>query len=195
MAGLLLFFGLVILVRFGFGLRIIPTPKGGHTAKWLSPIGLLGGFVDATGGGGWGPVVTPSLMTVTSHEPRKVVGTTNAAEFAVAVSVSLGFITGAAHQDIPWIPVLGLVIGGVIVAPIAARLAGRLPHAPMGVMVGGLIILVNSITVVAALTDLPFGVDLALMIGWLVLVAQVAFKAWGREKAERAAVAEESASV
>ena len=195
MAGLLLFFGLVILVRFGFGLRIIPTPKGGHTAKWLSPIGLLGGFVDATGGGGWGPVVTPSLMTVTSHEPRKVVGTTNAAEFAVAVSVSLGFITGAAHQDIPWIPVLGLVIGGVIVAPIAARLAGRLPHAPMGVMVGGLIILVNSITVVAALTDLPFGVDLALIIGWLVLVAQVAFKAWGREKAERAAVAQESATV
>lgn len=189
MAGLLLFFGLVILVRFGFGLRIIPTPKNGHTARWLSPIGLLGGFVDATGGGGWGPVVTPSLMTVTSHEPRKVVGTTNAAEFAVAVSVSLGFITGAAHQDIPWIPVLGLVIGGVIVAPIAARLAGRLPHAPMGVMVGGLIILVNSITVVSALTDLPFGVDLALMVGWLVLVAQVAWKAWGREKAGRAAEA------
>jgi uncharacterized membrane protein YfcA len=194
MAGLLLFFGLVILVRFGFGLRIIPTPKSGHTAKWLSPIGLLGGFVDATGGGGWGPVVTPSLMTVTSHEPRKVVGTTNAAEFAVAVSVSLGFITGAAHQDIPWIPVLGLVIGGVIVAPIAARLAGRLPHAPMGVMVGGLIILVNSITVVAALTDLPLGVDIALMAGWLVLVAQVAWKAWGREKAEQLALAGEPAA-
>lgn len=194
MAGLLLFFGLVILVRFGFGLRIIPVPKSGHTAKWLSPIGLLGGFVDATGGGGWGPVVTPSLMTVTSHEPRKVVGTTNAAEFAVAVSVSLGFITGAAHQDIPWIPVLGLVIGGVIVAPIAARLAGRLPHAPMGVMVGGLIILVNSITVVAALTDLPLGVDIALMAGWLVLVAQVAWKAWGREKAEQLALAGEPAA-
>lgn len=194
MAGLLLFFGLVILVRFGFGLRIIPVPKSGHTAKWLSPIGLLGGFVDATGGGGWGPVVTPSLMTVTSHEPRKVVGTTNAAEFAVAVSVSLGFVTGAAHQDIPWIPVLGLVIGGVIVAPIAARLAGRLPHAPMGVMVGGLIILVNSITVVAALTDLPLGVDLALMVGWMVLVAQVAWKAWGRERAEQLALAGEPAA-
>ena len=93
MAGLLLFFGAVILARFGFGIRIIPTPKTGHTARWLSPIGLLGGFVDATGGGGWGPVVTPSLMTVTSHEPRKVVGTTNAAEFAVAVSVSIGFVS------------------------------------------------------------------------------------------------------
>lgn len=185
MAGLLLFFGAVILARFGFGMRIIPTPKSGHTARWLSPIGLLGGFVDATGGGGWGPVVTPSLMTVTSHEPRKVVGTTNAAEFAVAVSVSLGFITGAAHQDIPWLPVLGLVLGGVIVAPIAARLAGRLPHAPMGVMVGGLIILVNSIAVLGSFADLPLPVDLALIVGWIVLVAQVAWKAWLRERAGR----------
>ncbi|MEN8707229.1 MAG: sulfite exporter TauE/SafE family protein [Nocardioides marinisabuli] len=189
MAALLLFFGAVILVRFGFGLRIIPTPKSGHTARWLSPIGLLGGFVDATGGGGWGPVVTPSLMTVTSHEPRKVVGTTNAAEFAVAVSVSLGFITGAAHQDIPWLPVLGLVLGGVIVAPIAARLAGRLPHAPMGVMVGGLIILVNSIVVLAAVGDLPLVVDLALMVAWLLFVARLARTAWHKERAERAAAA------
>ena len=187
MAALLLFFGAVILLRFGFGLRIIPTPKSGHTARWLAPIGLLGGFVDATGGGGWGPVVTPSLMTVTSHEPRKVVGTTNAAEFAVAVSVSLGFITGAAHQDIPWLPVLGLVLGGVIVAPIAARLAGRLPHAPMGVMVGGLIILVNSVVVLAALANLPLALDLALMVGWLLLVARLARTAWHKERAERLA--------
>lgn len=187
MAGLLLFFGAVILVRFGFGLRIIPAPASGHTARWLSPIGLLGGFVDATGGGGWGPVVTPSLMTVTSHEPRRVVGTTNAAEFVVAVSVSMGFITGAAHEDIPWLPVLGLVLGGVIVAPVAARLAGRLPHAPMGVLVGGLIILVNSVAVCAALMDLPRWLDLALIAGWLLLVGQIAWKAWGREKAERAA--------
>ncbi len=189
MAALLLFFGAVILVRFGFGLRIIPTPKSGHTARWLSPIGLLGGFVDATGGGGWGPVVTPSLMTVTSHEPRKVVGTTNAAEFAVAVAVSIGFITGAAHQDIPWLPVLGLVLGGVIVAPIAARLAGRMPHAPMGVLVGGLIILVNSVVVLGAVADLPLWLDLALMASWLLLVERIARKAWHKERAERRAAA------
>ena len=185
MAGLLLFFGAVILMRFGFGVRLIPTPVNGHRARWLSPIGLLGGFVDATGGGGWGPVGTPSLMTVTSHAPRKVVGSVNAAEFVVALSVSAGFITGAAHQDIPWLPVLGLVLGGVIVAPLAARLAGRLPHAPMGVMVGGLIILVNSIAVLGSFADLPLPVDLALMVGWIVLVAQVAWRAWLRERAGR----------
>ena len=61
-------------------------------------------------------------------------------------------------------------------------------------MVGGLIILVNSITVVSALTDLPLGVDLALMVGWMVLVAQVAWKAWGRERAEQLALAGEPAA-
>lgn len=187
MSGLLIFFGLVIFARFGLGMRLIPTPKNGNTARWLSPIGLLGGFVDATGGGGWGPVVTPSLMTVTKHEPRKVVGTTNAAEFVVAVSVSTGFLTGAAQHGIPWLPVIGLVIGGVIVAPIAARLAGRLPHAPMGTLVGGLVVLVNSITIVAALGGLPGWLDITLMAALIAVTGRVAWLAWQRD---RAAVAE-----
>lgn len=183
MAGLLIFFGFVILVRFGFDKRLIPTPSSGETARWLSPIGLLGGFVDATGGGGWGPVVTPSLMTVTRHEPRRVVGTTNAAEFVVAVSVSTGFITGVAHEDIPWFPVLGLIIGGVLVAPFAARLAGRLPHAPMGTLVGGLVILVNAVSVVAALGGLHGAVDAVLILAWIGFIARLAHLAWLREKA------------
>jgi uncharacterized membrane protein YfcA len=58
-------------------------------------------------------------MTVTAHEPRKVVGTVNAAEFVVALAASMGFLLGIAHQEIPWNAVLGLVVGGVIVAPIA----------------------------------------------------------------------------
>ena len=186
MSGLLIFFGLVIFARFGLGMRLIPTPKNGNTARWLSPIGLLGGFVDATGGGGWGPVVTPSLMTVTKHEPRKVVGTTNAAEFVVAVSVSTGFLTGAAQHGIPWLPVIGLVIGGVIVAPIAARLAGRLPHAPMGTLVGGLVVLVNSITIVAALGGLPGWLDITLMAALIAVTGRVAWLAWQRDRAAAA---------
>ena len=187
MSGLLIFFGLVIFARFGLGVRLIPTPQNGHTARWLSPIGLVGGFVDATGGGGWGPVVTPSLMTVTRHEPRKVVGTTNAAEFVVAVSVSIGFLTGAAQHGIPWLPVLGLVVGGVIVAPIAARLAGRLPHAPMGTMVGGLVILVNGVTIVSALGGLPGWIDALLILLAVAFTGIVARQAWRRERAERSA--------
>ncbi|MGA8847811.1 MAG: sulfite exporter TauE/SafE family protein [Nocardioides sp.] len=187
MSGLLIFFGLVIFVRFGLGFRLIPVPQRGNTARWLSPIGLLGGFVDATGGGGWGPVVTPSLMTVTRHEPRKVVGTVNAAEFLVAVSVSFGFLTGAAQHGIPWLPVAGLALGGVVLAPIAARLAGRLPHAPMGTMVGGLVILVNSVTIVDALGGLPGWVDAALILLTIAVIGAVARRAWHREKHERAA--------
>ena len=187
MAGLLIFFGLVIFARFGLGARLIPTPKNGSSARWLSPIGLLGGFVDATGGGGWGPVATPSLMTVTKHEPRKVVGTVNAAEFVVAVSVSFGFLTGAAQHGIPWVPVIGLVIGGVFMAPIAARLAGRLPHAPMGTMVGGLVVIVNGVTIVTALGGVPGWADAALILSAIAVTGAVARLAWHREQAERAA--------
>jgi hypothetical protein len=195
MAGLLLFFGLVIFARFGLGLRLIPVPERGETARWLSPIGLLGGFVDATGGGGWGPVVTPSLLTVTRHEPRKVVGTVSAAEFLVAVSVSIGFLTGLTAYDIPWLAVGGLVLGGVLVAPFAARLAGRLPHAPMGTMVGGLIILVNGITITAAAGGLPGWLDWSLMLGLVAGTSWVAVRAWRREKAERLAAEQEQALV
>lgn len=185
MSGLLLFFGLVIFARFGLGVRLIPTPRNGHTARWLSPIGLLGGFVDATGGGGWGPVVTPSLMTVTRHEPRKVVGTVNAAEFLVAVSVSGGFLTGAAQHGIPWLPVVGLALGGVVMAPIAAKLAGRLPHAPMGTMVGGLVILVNGVTIFDALGGLPGWLDALLILVAVAVTGTVAAKAWRREREQR----------
>jgi uncharacterized protein len=185
MSGLLLFFGAVIFARYGFGSRIIPVPRNGNTARWLSPIGLLGGFVDATGGGGWGPVVTPSTLTVTRHEPRRVVGTVSAAEFLVAVSVSAGFLTGAAQHGIPWLPVIGLVAGGVVVAPFAARLAGRLPHAPMGTLVGGLVILVNGITIAAALGGLPGWMDVTLLAAFAAVTGRVAWRAWLRERPER----------
>jgi uncharacterized protein len=183
MSALLVFFGLVIFLRFGLDKRLIPLPKSGNTPRWLSPIGFLGGFVDATGGGGWGPVVTPSLMTVTEHEPRKVVGTVNAAEFMVAATVSLAFLTGAAHADIPWLAVLGLVVGGVIIAPIAALLAGKLPQAPMGTLVGGLVILVNGINIVAAAGGVPLWLDLIIAVGLIWITGAVAWRAWQRERA------------
>lgn len=194
MAGLLVLFGVMIFAKFGLDRSLIRTPKSGHTAKWLVPIGLTGGFVDATGGGGWGPVVTPSLLTVTNHEPRKVVGTVSMAEFMVAVSVSIGFIASflgfadaGTHDGIPWLAVLGLCVGGVIMAPIAARLAGRLPHAPMGTMVGGLVVIVNMITIVAALGGLPWYVDVTLLALAIAVTSRVAWRAWQREKAQRAA--------
>lgn len=192
MSGLLIFFGLLIFAKFGFDRSIVRAPKNGNTARWLSPIGLLGGFVDATGGGGWGPVVTPSLLTVTAHEPRRVVGTVSLAEFLVALSVSAGFLVGIAHQDIPWLYVLGLCLGGVAMAPIAARLAGKLPHAPMGTLVGGLVVLTNGITIVSSLGGLPLLVDVPLILATVAVSGVVAWKAWGRERLARDAGAAET---
>jgi uncharacterized membrane protein YfcA len=187
MAGLLLFFGLVILVRFGFNKRLIPAPKRGHSARWLSPLGALGGFTDSMGGGGWGPVVTPSVMTVTNLEPRKVVGSVNASEFFVAVCASVGFLTGAEkiEENMPWLAVLGLIAGGVIVAPFAARLAGRLPHHVMGTLVGGLMLIVNG-SVLGKAWGVTTPVGLALAAAALVATAAIAWRAYAYDRLERA---------
>lgn len=166
MSVLLLLFGGVILLRFAVGINPFPAPRNGHRARWLAPLGAIGGFVDATGGGGWGPVCTPALLTVTRHQPRVVVGSVNAAEFFVAVAASTGFLVGAARHDIPWLAVGGLVIGGMIAAPVAARLAGRLPQQAMGTMVGGLIVIVNATTVLKA-AGLPG------TLGWVLFVVAV----------------------
>jgi predicted lipid-binding transport protein (Tim44 family) len=83
------------------------------------------------------------------------------------------------------LPVLGLVVGGVLVAPFAAQLAGRLPHAPMGTLVGGLVILVNGVTIVASLGGLPGWLDALLMGAVVAVTSWVAWRAWQREKGER----------
>jgi uncharacterized membrane protein YfcA len=187
MAGLLLFFGLVILVRFGFDKRLIPAPKRGHSARWLSPLGALGGFTDSMGGGGWGPVVTPSVMTVTNLEPRKVVGSVNASEFFVAVCASVGFLTGAEkiEENMPWLAVLGLIAGGVIVAPFAARLAGRLPHHVMGTLVGGLMLIVNG-SVLGKAWGVTTAAGLSLTAAALVATGLIAWRAYSYDRLERA---------
>ena len=188
MAGLLLFFGLVILLRFGFNYRLIPAPRRAHTGWWLSPIGAVGGLVDSLGGGGWGPVVTPSLMTVTKHQPRKVVGSVSASEFVVALAASAGFLTGAEklENDMPWFAVLGLITGGVIVAPFAARLAGRLPQHVMGTLVGGLILIVNGQVLLLA-AGLPSLAGWGMLAAAIVATGMIAQGAYGYDKAERSA--------
>jgi uncharacterized membrane protein YfcA len=102
--------------------------------KIVAPLGLFGGFLDAAGGGGWGPVVTSNLL-VQGGEPRKVIGTVNSAEFLLAVSVSLTFIFHLGIEDILG-PTLGLIIGGVAAAPIGAFLAKKIAPKTMLLMVG-----------------------------------------------------------
>jgi len=97
-------------------------------------VGLVGGFLDATGGGGWGPVVTSNLL-IQGHNPRMTVGTVNVAEFFLAIAISATFIVSLGIRDFT-APVIGLLIGGVIAAPMGAWLTKRIPARPLMVLVG-----------------------------------------------------------
>ncbi len=100
----------------------------------VSVLGLVGGFLDAAGGGGWGPVVTSNLLAQ-SAEPRKTIGTVNAVEFFLTVAVSATFLLNIGWADLGG-SVIGLLVGGMIAAPFGAMMARRLPAKTMLVLVG-----------------------------------------------------------
>lgn len=104
----------------------------------VEPLGLAGGFLDAAGGGGWGPVVTSNLL-VQGGNPRKTIGTVNTAEFFVAVTISATFIATLGWEEFTGATLtatLGLLFGGVVAAPFGAILAKRLPARALMIMVG-----------------------------------------------------------
>jgi len=146
-SGILLTLGIYVVYRFLVLGGRRPTFKGRPGAKFLVPMGLVGGSLDAIGGGGWGPVGTTTLLSSGRLEPRKVVGSIDTSEFVVAVGGSLGFLIGLGSQGILWGYALALLIGGVVAAPIAAWLVKKLAARVLGVAAGGLIILTNSKTI------------------------------------------------
>lgn len=92
--------------------RTAPVSSTRRSRLGLAALGLGGGFMDASGGGGWGPLTTSTLMSVSSGEPRRIIGTVNTAEFLVAVSASGGFLVGLSDQlHESWQPVVGLLAG------------------------------------------------------------------------------------
>jgi uncharacterized membrane protein YfcA len=140
-ASILLALGVLVLYRFTR--PIILGKKRRARARWLAPLGLVGGFIDSTGGGGWGPVVTTSLTASNALEPRKAIGTTNTAEFVIALAASIGFLIGLGAEQIPWDAVGALLIGGALAAPFAAWLVSKAPQRLLGILVGNLIIALN----------------------------------------------------
>jgi uncharacterized membrane protein YfcA len=153
-AGILLVLGVAIIAKF-VRVRTEISARSGRK-RWLVPLGLVGGFVDATGGGGWGPVVTTSL-TVSSVQPRKAIGTTNTAEFVVSLSASIGFLLGLGSSAIPWDAVLALIIGGILAAPLAAWLVTKIHQQILGLVVGFLIVFLNTRQLSVSF-DVPGGV-------------------------------------
>ena len=126
-----------------------PRPKGpgttrSHSTPFLAGLGVVGGFVDASGGGGWGPLSTSTLMAVGREQPRRIVGTVNTAEFLVTFGATAGFIIGLWDQIVAnAAAVVALLIGGTITAPIAAWLISRVNPTLLGGFVGTAIVALN----------------------------------------------------
>ena len=148
MATILALLGAYILARFVLGIR--PRIAGHPGLRFLAPLGLVAGFVDATGGGGWGPVATPALLSDGRLEPRKVIGSVDTSELAVSVAASLGFLVGLGSAGISWGFALALLAGGLVAAPLAAYLVRVAPTHLLGVAIGGMILLSNVRTLLKA---------------------------------------------
>lgn len=141
-AAYLVIMGIVIIIK---ALRKIE-PR--EAASHLAPLGLAGGFFDAIGGGGWGPIVVGTLLA-RGNNPRTTIGSVNFAEFFVTVATSATLLLTIGVSN--WHPIVGLALGGILAAPIAARITGRIPARPLMIAVGVLVIALSVRTIVLAL--------------------------------------------
>jgi hypothetical protein len=117
-------------------------------------LGLVGGFFDAIGGGGWGPIVTSTLVA-DGHDPRFTVGSVNASEFFVTTAQSVAFIAILGSVLLQhWATIVGLLVGGVLAAPLAAYAVRRLKPRLLMILVGTLIIVLSLRTIVLAISAL-----------------------------------------
>ncbi|WP_210589354.1 sulfite exporter TauE/SafE family protein [Streptomyces sp. GESEQ-35] len=195
MSLILLGLGLYVMSRFTF--RGLPKGRLGKPLRrrFLTPLGLVAGFLDATGGGGWGPVGTPALLASGRMEPRKVIGSIDTSEFLVAVAASFGFLFSLGSQGIDFLWVAAFLIGGLIAAPIAAWLVRLVPPRVLGSAVGGVIIVTNVRTLlksdwIGASGGLSAAVYVVLYAVWAAALAY-SIRAYRREKAAEAEPAAE----
>lgn len=146
-AAYLLFMGGLIIYK---ALTMTPRKKPDeyHGPK-ISLLGVLGGFCDAIGGGGWGPVVTSTLVA-RGKFPRTTIGSVNFSEFFVTLAQSIVFVFTLNFAEY-WQIILGLLIGGGIAAPLAARMTKQLPVKALMIMVGVLIIILSIRTIYLAI--------------------------------------------
>jgi uncharacterized membrane protein YfcA len=139
----LLVMGCYILLK---SFRIAPQRK--DPAKWLPPVGFAGGFLDASGGGGWGPMVASTLLG-SGHAPRQTVGSVNTTEFFVTVAAATTFFVELGAS--PWKELLALIIGGVLAAPLGGFVVKYISARALMVGVGCLVIALSAWQIVRAL--------------------------------------------
>jgi uncharacterized membrane protein YfcA len=166
--------GIFVLARFSFRRHERPVRERPVPRAFMGPLGFVAGFLDAAGGGGWGPISTPTLLSSGRMQPRKVIGTVDTSEFLVALAASIGFLISLSFADIPWQLVGALLIGGLIAAPIAAWIVRILPARIMGTAVGGVILIVNMRTFLGAIGvegNVVFVIYALIVAVWLAALA------------------------
>ncbi|MGY1713328.1 sulfite exporter TauE/SafE family protein [Geodermatophilus nigrescens] len=191
MSLILLGLGIYLLVRFtlrGIDRRNLGKPV---RKRFLGPLGLVAGFVDATGGGGWGPVGTPALLASGRMEPRKVIGSIDTSEFLVALAASLGFLLALGSQGIDFAWVAALLLGGLVAAPLAAWLVRHVPPRLLGSLVGGIIVLTNSRTLlrsdwIDASDPVRYAVYAVIYAVWAAAVAH-SYRQYRKDRAQESA--------
>jgi uncharacterized membrane protein YfcA len=176
--------GFVAVLLFGLGALVIHRSvtgalRGGTAApgslrmRLLGPLGLGAGFLDAIGGGGWGPVATPTLLTAGKVEPRLTIGSVSTSEFFVTTAASVGFLVGLGGEGVNASYVLALMAGGVVAAPFAAYAVKRLDASVLGVVVGALLLVTNARTLMIEL-GVPGPARLPVLVTLAVAGAAVA---------------------
>lgn len=138
----LLIMGLVIIYKVFFK-KIVEQ----NVQTRLIPLALIGGFFDAIGGGGWGPIVTTTVVA-RGHNPRMTIGSVNLAEFFVTFAQTITFFITLRTMN--WVAVSGLIIGGVVAAPLAAVACKRIPSRALMSLVGVLIVVLSIRTIYLA---------------------------------------------
>jgi uncharacterized membrane protein YfcA len=189
----LLILGGVILFRFLHARRTKRAPAAFHDSATssippsrlrtflLAPLGIVGGFLDASGGGGWGPVTTSTLMASGRLRPRTIIGTVSGSEFIVSIAASIGFLLALGAAGIQWVTVAAMLLGGAIAAPISAWLVRHFDDRALGTAVGGLIVLINLDRVLLLLGfDAGFVTAVRLVVIALSVVIVLALIARGR---------------
>ena len=140
----LIVIGIFIVAK---GLNKKTNKKTNKSKHYIQFLGFFGAFFDASGGGGWGPIVTGSLMTCTDN-PKQIIGTINASEFFITLSSSIAFFIFVTNIKKYLIIIIGLIIGGVLAAPIAAKLCLKVKEKILYIIVGLLLIILNCYNII-----------------------------------------------
>ena len=147
-SAILLGLGIYVLVRFLGARPRAVADESALRASHLAVLGLGAGFLDALGGGGWGPGTSPTLIAFGRQEPRRGIGSVSASE--VSLAASIGFLASLGSSGISWSAVACLLAGGVVAAPVAAWLVAHVRSDLSGALVGTAIVALNARTLMLA---------------------------------------------